>query len=286
MTRNRESCRPGIRRDKKAASPAVSMVIITAATVVLVVIASSYALQVLTRQQAEAELDTVQNSILAFDDALRDIAWDPEGSRSILFRTQYGNMLLMEDKSYTISSSGLSDTFSYNFDTATIKYQMPYGYGVPDTGSSYILGDGNTVVHRLSESLGQVFVEYESGATSITLNYRVRVSEQGQTVVGQTTYNYVDIFVIKLNCNNGAISGSNFNLICKNVGLKTISAADYSQQSSTVYTITDETSARISVLDNAHPSDGDYIDLVQDMNLKLGDNVIFNLIVADVRVGT
>jgi hypothetical protein len=118
------------------------------------------------------------------------------------------------------------------------------------------------------------------------LNYRVRVSEQGQITVGQNTYNYIDIFVIKLNCDNGAIGATDFGLVCKNIGLKTQSAAQYSQQKSTVYTITNEANARISVLDSAHPDDGDYVDLVQDMNLKLGDNIIFNLIVADVRVST
>ena len=47
-----------LRKNRKAASPAVSAVIITAATVVLVIVSSLYALQVLTRQEAQAEFIT------------------------------------------------------------------------------------------------------------------------------------------------------------------------------------------------------------------------------------
>lgn len=287
MRKANKVCRPRILKDRRAASPAVSMVIITAVTVVMVIVASNYALQYLTRQQAVAEFGTTQDSILAFDDALRDIAWDPEGSRSILFRTQYGSMVLKDNyNSYTISASGLNDTFNYQFKTAAVRYQIPYGYGISGSGSSYILGDDRTVVNKLTDSLSQVLLDYGSELASITLNYRVRVSEQGQTMVNGATYNYIDIFVTRIKCNSTAIDATDFSLICKNVGLRTESVATYSGQSSTIFTITDTNNARISVMDNASAFNADSIDLVKDLNLKSGDNVIFNLIVSDVRVST
>lgn len=267
-----ESRRPNIRRDKKAASPAVSMVIITAATVVLVVVSLAYALQVLTRQQAEAEFETVQNSILAFDDALRDIAWDMDGSRSIRFTTQYGNMRLIDDgKNFTISAYGLNSTFNYPFSTAVVEYEMPHGYGIPGSDSSYILGDDRTVVSKLTESLGQAFLEYKSGFTSIALNYRVRVSEEGQITVGTSKINYVDIFVISVKCESAAISPSDFNLVCKNIGLETISLGVFSVA---------ETDAHISVSDGTNTNSVN----LDDLNLNYGDNVVFNLIVSEVGV--
>ncbi len=264
------------------------MVIITAATVVLVLISSLYALQVLTRQKAVGEFEATQNSMLAFDDALRDIAWDPEGSRSVLFTTQYGSMRLIDGyKNYTISTTGLNDTFTYSFTTAAVKYQMPYGYSVSGSGSSYILGDARTIFYRLNDSPGQILLEHGSESASFALNYRVRISEQGQMLVGSTTYNYIDIFVIRLKCQSVAIDASDFSLVCKNIGMKTESVATYSEYSSVVYTITNDSFARILVSDNASPaSESNYVDLVQDLNLTEGAKVIFNLIVAEVRVST
>jgi hypothetical protein len=257
-----------LRKNKKAASPAVSAVIITAATVVLVIVSSLYALQVLTRQEAQAEFETAQNSILAFDDALRDIAWDRDGSRSVRFTTKYGSMLLIDgSKSFSISASNGSDTFSpSSFSTSVIKYQMPNSYGISGSGSSYILGDNRLVVDRLSDSFGQALLVYESEQASITLNYRVRISESGAIDVNGKTVNYVDIFVISLTSNSSIISNSDFNLVCKNVGLNTISSDEYA------------ISGPISII----VSDGLASDSVT-LNLT-GDSVVFNLIEAEVRV--
>jgi hypothetical protein len=79
-----------ILKEKKAASPAISMVVITAATVMLVLIAGSFATQVLDRQQASTEFNAIQKSILALDDAVRDIAWKESASRSVRFTTSRG----------------------------------------------------------------------------------------------------------------------------------------------------------------------------------------------------
>lgn len=273
------SKRQNLRKNTKAASPAVSAIVITAATVVLVLISSIYALQVLTRQEAGAEFETTQNSILVFDDSVRDIAWDRGGSRSVRFAVKYGNMLLInESKRFEINASGFneaSDSYKlYEFSTAVVKYQMPYGYGTSGTGTSYILGDISNVVSRLPDSLGQALVEYKTDFASVTLNYRVRVTEEGSVVVNSsTTYHYVDIFVIRLTCNSSEIEAGDFDLVCKNVGLETIS--------SNVYKVSvNATHPTISV------SYGGRSDQVVLDFLEPGNNVIFNLIIADVRVST
>lgn len=258
-----------LRHNKKAVSPAVSTVIITAASVVLVLVAGNYALQILESQRAIAEFDTVQKSILSFDDAVRDIAWDQSGSRSIRFTNSYGNMRLIADgKTLNISSSGLNGTLNYVFTTSAIKYQIATGYGMPAVGSSYILGDDSNVISKLTDSLGQASMKYESGYNTITLNYRVRVGEEGSMEIGGARINYVDIFVIRLNCNSSTIGSGDFNLACKNIGLKTI-------QSST-----------FKVTDNyPHISVSDSIKSNQiDLNLPVNSLVIFNTIIADVRV--
>ncbi len=257
-----------LRYNRRGVSPAVSTVIITAASVVLVLVAGNYALQVLQSQRAVAEFDTVQNSILAFDDAVRDIAWDRSGSRSIRFTNSYGNMrLIANGRTFNITASGLSGTFTDGFTTATVKYQMPTGYGMPGVGSSYILGDNASVISKLIDSLGQVFVQHESGFNTVTLNYRVRVSEEGWMDVDGQRINYVDIFVIRLNCNTSAIGGD-FNLVCKNIGLKTTQSIKYTVNGPLSLLVSDGTKAQPDEV---------------KLNLTSGF-VVFNTIVADVRV--
>jgi len=257
-----------LRKNTKAASPAVSAIVITAATVVLVLISSLYALQVLSNQQAKAEFEGTQNSILVFDDSLRDIAWDRDGSRSVRFATQFGHMRLIQSAKSLEISNGIESL--YNFTTGAVKYQMPSGYGVSGdvSPSNYILGDNRVVVSKLSDSFGQAFLTQETEQTSITLNYRVRVSESGAIMVGSRTVNYVDIFVIRLKCETQNIPAGDFDLVCKNVGLTTSTSREYTiDEGSTVLV-----------------SDGERSDTV---NLTLtGDSVVFNLIIADVRVST
>jgi len=257
-----------ILKNRRAASPAVSMVIITAATVVMVLVSGSYAFQVLERQQAAREFETVQKSILAFDDAVRDIAWDRGGSRSVRFTTNYGIMRLMSSsKSFQITTS----QFSYTFTTGVVKYDMPSSYFTLGNGySSYILGDESTVVSSLADSFGQALVKQEAGFASIALNYRVRVSQEGpSTLVGSTPINYVDILVIRLNCTDLSLGSGDFDLVAKNVGLNTTSYGPYPVGNA----------GTISVASDGVPTKSIQLDLENGQ-------VMFNLIIADVRVST
>ncbi len=269
MTKANKLRRPKILRNQKAASPAVSMVIITAASVVMVLVASSYAFQLLIQQQAVAEFNTVQKSILAFDDAVRDIAYDRGGSRSVRFTASYGNMLLSDAaKSFEISTGALG--FSKEFSTAVIKYSMPYTL-TEISESPYIIGDANGVVSSLTESAGQAFVQQEAGSANIFLNYRVRVNAEGSSsaIIDAKTVNYVDIFAIRLICTNSIIGASDFDLVCKNVGLNT--------EQSPLYNLNGPIDVSVNV--NDLPAGTVHLNLS-------GDQVIFNLILATVRVST
>ncbi len=260
MTKAFKDCRPKIVKNKRAASPAVSMVIITAATVVMVMVASGFALSALTHQQAAAEFDTVQDSVLAFDDAVRDVAWDLGGSRSVRFTTNYGNMrLIASEKSFDITGP-----ITYSFTTAAIKYQMPYGYMTLGNGySEYILGNSSTVVSSLTDSFSQVRVKQENDFTSIAMNYRVRVTTEGPaTQVGTTSINYVDIMVIRLSCTSTAIGSGDFDLTAKNTDLTTQTIGPVSVNEGTRITVTSG-------------SETNWITLG-------GGTYMFNLVVADV----
>jgi hypothetical protein len=256
----------GRRKSERAASPAISMVIITAVTVVLVLVAGTYANQVLQRQQAAAEFDTVQNSILAFDDAVRDIAWDRAASRSVRFTTDYGFMRLFSStKSFEITTSGFTKTIT----TGVVKYLMSSNYlSLGDEYSSYILGDESPAVSSLTASLGQALVKPEGDWASIGLNYRIHVYREGPSVtVDSTSVDYVTIMVIRLNCNNSSIDGD-FELVAKNVGLSTTSYGPYPVDTGTVTVVSDGIQESI------------------DLGLEVNHQVMFNFIIADVQVST
>ncbi|MCW4053725.1 MAG: hypothetical protein NWE84_02235 [Candidatus Bathyarchaeota archaeon] len=264
-------CRLRILNDRKAASPAVSMIIITAATVVMILVASTYALQLLIQQQAVSEFSTVQKSILSFDDAVRDIAFDRGGSRSVRFTASFGNMFLLEgDKTFEITEPTLG--YNYEFTTAVIKYSMPYTF-TSTNESPYIIGDAKGIVSSLTESAAQAYVKQESGSANIFLNYRVRVNAEGTShkmLNSSITVNYVDVFVIKLTCTTSSVIASDFDLNCKNVGLATSQSSLYTIPSNGIITL----SANVDGV-----SAGDV-----DLDLTAGQKVIFNLIIAEVRV--
>lgn len=273
MIRMSKVRRPSILGDRRAASPAVSMVIITASTVVLVLIASTYALQLLIQQQAASEFSTVEKSILSFDDAVRDIAFDRGGARSVRFTASFGNMFLLEDeKTFEISEPSLG--YNRQFTTAVIKYSMPYA--LPSLiESPYIIGDAKGIVSSLTESAGQAFVKQESGSANIFLNYRVRVNAEETShkmLNSSIIVNYVDIFVIRLTCTTSAVVDSDFNLNCRNVALNTTQSSLYTVPSNGLITL----SANVDGI----PSGDVNIDLVA------GQKVIFNLIISEVRVST
>jgi len=265
-------CRPRILKNRKAASPAVSMVIITAATVVMILVASTYALQLLIQQQASSEFSTVQKSFLSFDDAVRDIAFDRGGSRSVRFTASFGHLFLLEgNKTFEITESSLG----YNpepFTTAVIKYSMPYTLSSLSE-SPYILGDEKAIVSSLTESASQAFVKQESGSANIFLNYRIRVNAEGTShkmLNSSITVNYVDIFVIRLICTSSFVGNSDFDLVCKNVNLETIQSG--------IYNVPSNGQITLSAIVDGVPSGQ------VDIDLTAGQKVIFNLIRADVRV--
>ncbi|MCW4031217.1 MAG: hypothetical protein NWE80_02515 [Candidatus Bathyarchaeota archaeon] len=258
--------RPKIIKNKRAASPAISMLIITAVTVMLVVVSSIFAFQTLERQQSAAEFETVKKSILAFDDAVRDIAWDLGGSRSVRFTTNYGNVrLFSSNKSFEIITSGFSETIN----TAVVKYYLSSNFLALESGySSYILGDERPVVSSLTDSFGQALVKQEPDFSTVSLNYRVRVSREGpSTVVHSTPINYVDILVIRLNCIDLSAAYGDFELVARNVGLNTTSYGPYPVESGTIKVVSEGIEKSIQ------------------LDLEAGQ-VIFNLIIADVQVST
>ena len=212
-------------KNRKAASPAVSMVIITAATVVLVLVSGNYALQVLIRQQGANEYDTVKKSLLTFDDAFRDIAFDRGGSRSVRFTTQYGYMeLVPEYENLSISVAefpALNETFG-EIQMGAIKYHIPTSYVNHGDGCySYVLGNEDVSVTSATDSIGRL-LESQAANLTLSLDYRVRVTKEGpSTSVGGESVNYVDILVVRMNVTKPLNLFGDFDVIARNLAVTT-----------------------------------------------------------------
>jgi hypothetical protein len=261
-----QSKKKAFRKDKRGASPAISMVIITAATVVLVMISGSYGFLILERQKASAEFDVVAKSFLTLDDAVKDIAWDRGGSRSVRFTTSYYGALALLPDNRSLQIQVAEYPVTYTLSTGVVKYTVPTNYiSFGDGYSSFMTGTDSSVVSSTSESFSQLVANQETGYLTLTLNYRVRVTEEGPYPLA----NYVDILMIRLNCTKLPYLTGEFDVVVRNVAVTTLPLGPFPAGGSVAtFSVSADEGAENTV----------------SVALNSGLPVIFNLIVADVRV--
>jgi len=215
---------------KKGVSYTVSAVVITSTIVTLVLVASMYAYQVLEQQRGMAEFDCAKESILAFNDALENVAWKPQAARSARFTIEYGHLELITDfKPLIVNVTVGSNNPTVYYDSAgLVKYYIPIKYVNFGEGyRSYILGNESLLVVRNTESFGRAVVEQASRWLSISLNYRVRAMRTSVVDVDGETVNYVDIWVIKLVIGNWSSHIYDFDLKARCLDVTTTSYGPY-----------------------------------------------------------
>ena len=81
-----------IRRNSKAASPAISTIILTAAVTVMILVASMYARDFLNRQVAKNEYDANKQFMLTTGLQIDDTAWTIGRTQTIRYTTDFGSM--------------------------------------------------------------------------------------------------------------------------------------------------------------------------------------------------
>ncbi len=89
--------RQSLWRDKHAVAPAVSTVILTAAVVVMILVAATYASTFLDKRLAENEYSANKQFMLTTGLQLDDIAWTIGRTQTIRYSSRYGNMMVKED---------------------------------------------------------------------------------------------------------------------------------------------------------------------------------------------
>lgn len=248
------------------------MVIITAATVVLVLTSGIFATQILARQQGANEYDTMKKSLLTFDDAFRDIAFDRGGSRSVRFTTKYGYMKLIPNaETLNITVTEFADV-NFMVETGAIKYSIPTSYVTYGEGhSSYILGSQNVAVKSANESMGRIFETQQSGFLTMDLNYGVRVTREGpSTSTTGGLVNYIDILVMRMNITKPMSLAGDFELVAKNLAITTIPHLSGITSASGM-------TCHVVVKMGANET---------TIEVPIGPGqIVFNLIIADIKVG-
>jgi hypothetical protein len=214
-----------------AVSYTVSAMIITATTITLVLVASIFAYQILERQRGVAEFDIAKESILAFNDALENVAWKPQAARSARFTIEYGFLELMPNfgsGSLEVNATLDGTTYRlYNDTTGAVRYNIKTQYvNLGNNYTSYLIGDEKVLVNESIGSYGVALIEQQAGWVTVTLFYRVRAirtSVVNVTVNGaETRVNYVDIWVIRLNISRWYSYVHDFDLKARCLQVQTI----------------------------------------------------------------
>jgi hypothetical protein len=81
-----------LRKDKRAVSPAISTVILTAAVVVMILVAMGFANTFLDARMAENEFSTNKQFMLTTGLQIDDIAWTIGRTQTVRYSSKYGNI--------------------------------------------------------------------------------------------------------------------------------------------------------------------------------------------------
>ncbi len=164
------------RKNEKAASPAISTMILTAAVVVMILVASSYASDFLNKRIAENEYSANKQFMLTTGLQIDDTAWTIGRTQTIRYTTNYGSMLF-QSAALTYSfevyynSTGTWDplTISEN-ETGMIMFKLPV--------NMFTLG--KDYFERISSSNGSIVKEGPSApVTEVFCTEKFGMSDGG-----------------------------------------------------------------------------------------------------------
>jgi len=246
----------------------------TVTAITLTLVASSYAYQILEQQRGATEFDVATESILAFNDALENIAWKPQASRSARFTIRYGQLDLKPDLDLIVNVTDYPGA-SYSSSTGYIMYRTKTRYvSFGESYRSYFLGEDGTLSTGAG-SYGRGSIEQKSGWVYVTLSYGVRAMKAStiETAQGTVRINNVDIWIIKMNITKWSTNIGDFDLKAKCLDVTTISRGG-----SYGYDVPEEhKQCNVAVQLGDNPVDTATIELD-------GDKVVFNFVIATVQV--
>ena len=137
----------GYIRNVRGVSPAVSAVILTAAIVVLVLVAMSFATTFLEARISESEFASVRQFMQTAAVQVDDVAWTPWRTQTFRHSCKYGRMIFISGAlNYTICYKNASGEYYISELSGILAYEMPI--------SKYNMYDGYfDLVYPTSDSL-------------------------------------------------------------------------------------------------------------------------------------
>ncbi len=243
----------------------------TVTAITLTVVAASYAYQILEQQRGATEFDVARKSILAFDDALENIAWKPQASRSARFTVDYGQLELIPNVRLIVNVTDYLNA-SYSDWTGYIRYSTKTKYANFGEGyQSYFLGNNRTLSNGAG-SYGRASIEQKSGWVTINLTYGVRAMKTSTINLNDTLINYVDIWITKIDIAKWSTYIGDFDLKARCLDVETFSTPAYDVNG-------ENRNCNVTAQLGIEPLNWTLIRLDDD-----ADQVVFNFVVATVQV--
>ncbi|MCS7140517.1 MAG: hypothetical protein N3F04_05475 [Candidatus Nezhaarchaeota archaeon] len=159
--------------NRRGISPAVSTAIITTVLLILLAIASAFAINMLEIQAQNIEFEQAKTTMLILDKTIIDVSLRRGAASTIAFNQRSGGIGIYEGEkmSMTISCGNLS--WNRTITPYIIKYR---GGSMVSAVEVNLTDPGGLIVNDPSKPLGYVRIEVEDGAW-IVLDYnRVRVT--------------------------------------------------------------------------------------------------------------
>jgi len=124
-----EAQKKAFRKNRHGVTPAISMVIMTAALVVLVIVTASFANNELTLQMAEGEFSSSKDFMQSTGTQIDNVAWTIGRTETVDYTAKYGQVAFAPNVlTYTIQTyDGNVLLNTYTFTTGMILYNMPAG---------------------------------------------------------------------------------------------------------------------------------------------------------------
>jgi FlaG/FlaF family flagellin (archaellin) len=152
-----------LRKDEKAASPAISTVIIMAAAITMILVAMTYANNTLSLKMAENEYNTNKQFMQTTGQQIDDIAWTVGRTQTVSYSSRYGNIEFQEvalDYTFQVHTSTEGwKTLTLPGETGIILYNMPIGsYSLGNNyfaraplgaNSSFLLSDSSAPINQI-----------------------------------------------------------------------------------------------------------------------------------------
>jgi hypothetical protein len=150
-----------LRRSRKAISPAISSVIVTAVIVMLVTVALTFASNTLLYRIAESEFNSAKQTMVTLGLQIDDVAWIIGRAETVRFSSQYGDVAFRPALNYTVYINTTAETNQrlysnitgiISFEMATKHHSMGGSYFemiTPSTSMDFLLEGASEPVSRV-----------------------------------------------------------------------------------------------------------------------------------------